>query len=289
MMAAAKGAGAPPGSAELSETVSRSGDAATAADTQPPPSTLQRKIIYTATVNLVTEKLSDSARKLADAVKSHGGYIAETNISGAAGSQRTATWKIRVPVPQFDAFMASLGNMGELQDSATTSQDVSEEFYDVAARVKNKKVEEARLLQHLQKSTGRLPEILAVEREISRVREEIERMEGRLRFLSNQSDLSTVTVTIREIKDYVPPAPPSFGTEIARTFSGSVHAMMMALKALVLLFVGFLPWALPLGLLIAGILYWDRSNKQRKRITAASAALLNRERSSSEYDTRSEP
>lgn len=251
------------------------------------PSPIPRKIIYTATVNLVAETLSETARKLAESVKAHGGYIAETNISGAAGSQRTATWKLRVPVPQFDAFMASLGTLGELQDSATTSQDVSEEFYDMAARLQNKKVEETRLIQHLQKSTGKLTEILAVEREISRVREEIERMEGRLRFLSNQSELSTVTVTIREIKDYVPPSPPSFATEIARTFSGSVRALTVAAKTFVLLLVGLLPWALPVSLLVAGILYWDRSSKRRKNSIAA--ALQKRDRSSGEYDNRSGP
>jgi tellurite resistance protein len=59
------------------------------------------------------------------------------------------------------------------------AQDVTEEFYDVDARLRNKRVEEQRLVEHLKKSTARLQDILAVEREISRVRGEIEQMEGR--------------------------------------------------------------------------------------------------------------
>lgn len=231
---------------------------------QAPPSAeaMARKIIYTATVNLVTEKLNEVTSSLLQQVKAHEGYVAETNISGATGSQREATWKVRVPAHRFDAFMQAVGTLGEMQNSATTSQDVSEEFYDIAARLKNKRVEEARLIQHLQRSTAKLQEILEVEREISRVREEIERMEGRLRFLSNQTDFSTVTITVREIKDYVPPSPPTFATEIMRSFSGSVETMVAFAKGLVLLIVALAPWALPIGLLVAGLIRWDRKRRR---------------------------
>jgi hypothetical protein len=246
------------------------------AEPTPAPANMPRKIIYTANVNLITEKLPEAARALAERVKAHGGYIAETSVSGAAGTQRTATWKIRIPVAKFDGFLAAVGTLGELQDSNTSSQDVSEEFYDVAARLKNKKTEEARLIQHLQHSTAKLTDILAVEREISRVREEIERMEGRLRFLSHQTDLSTVTVTMREIHDYVPPAPPTFGTEIARTFSGSVQAVQNTIKGLFLMLVALIPWTMPIGGAVAGILYLRRRQKRLAEAKAAAARLRNR-------------
>ena len=89
-------------------------------------------------------------------------------------------WKIRVPVDQFESFVQKVVALGELERTLRTSQDVTEEYYDIEARIKNKKVEEERLLKHLEKSTGKLEEILAVEREISRVRGEVERLQGRL-------------------------------------------------------------------------------------------------------------
>ena len=85
---------------------------------------------------------------------------------------------------------------------------MSEEYFDLDARQAAKKVEETRLLKHLADSTGKLDEILAVERELSRVRSEIERMQGRLRALSNLTTLATVTINVSEIKDYVPPRAP---------------------------------------------------------------------------------
>ena len=86
------------------------------------------------------------------------------------------------------------------QKNTTDSQDVTEEYYDVEARIKNKRVEEERLLKHLEQSTGKLEDILKVEKEISRVRGEIERQQGRLQYLDKLSALTTVTITLHERK-----------------------------------------------------------------------------------------
>ena len=208
----------------------------------------QRKIIYTATVNLVVENLTQGQTKLLNLVKTNKGYVSETNVGGASGEQRTGTWKVRVPVENYEAFMAGAARLGELQSSNSSSQDVTAEYYDVAARIKNKQVEEARLQELLKRATGKLSEVLQVEKELSRVRGEIEQLQGRIRVLSNLSSLTTVTISMHEIKDYVPPAPPTFGTEIARQFDGSLAVMRAAGKGLVLLGAALLPW-LPLGLL----------------------------------------
>nr|CAA9256113.1 hypothetical protein AVDCRST_MAG63-2185 [uncultured Armatimonadetes bacterium] len=203
---------------------------------------LPRKIIYTAEVELVAESLSVVARDLAELVKARGGYVAETDIGGETESPRQGRWKVRVPVEQFEAFMAGVTRLGEVRTTRTDSQDVSEEFYDLDARIKNKKIEEARLLEHLQRTTAKLQDILAVERELSRVRGEIERMEGRLRVLANLSDLTTVTITIQEIKDYVAPKPPTFATQIGRTLAESLGQLRDFGKALVLIAIALLPW-----------------------------------------------
>lgn len=208
----------------------------------------QRKIIYTATVDLVVENLTNGQTKLLSLVKANKGYVAETNVGGASGSQRTGTWKVRVPVENYEAFMAGAARLGELQSSNSSSQDVTAEYYDVAARIKNKQVEEARLQELLKRATGKLSEILQVEKELSRVRGEIEQLQGRIRVLASLSSLTTITISMREIKDYVPPAPPTFSTEIARQFNGSLSVMRAAGKGLVLLSAALLPW-LPLGLI----------------------------------------
>lgn len=216
--------------------------------------TLARKIIYTASLSLIVEELSKAQKNLARLVRERGGYIAETNVGGSSGSPRQGTWKVRIPVEQYEAFMTAASALGELQSTQSNSDDVSAEYYDVEARIKNKQVEEARLIQLLQKATGKLGEILQVEREISRVRGEIEQMQGRLRVLANLSSLTTVTISMNEIKNYVPPKPPTFGTEVSRRFSSSLSGLVEFGKNLVFAFVTLFPWivvfALPVALLL---------------------------------------
>lgn len=213
---------------------------------------MPRKIIYKAEVELVSAKLDETAAKIETKVKELGGFVAGRTQSGTAGESRAATWTVRIPAEKFEAFLAALPGVGELQSSSTTSEDVSEEFYDAAARLKNKRIEEERLVQLLKTATARLTDILTVEKEISRVREEVERIEGRLRFLSQQSDLSTITVNVREVRGYVPPKQPGFGTEAARAFVGSLDALGAVVKGLTLALVAALPWLAVLGGLIGG-------------------------------------
>jgi hypothetical protein len=220
--------------------------------------TTPRKIIYTATVDAVVENLSTAQAELVRLVKRSSGYIAETNVGGQAGDQRTGTWKVRVPVEQYESFMAGATRLGELRSIDSKSQDVTAEFYDVAARISNKQVEERRLLRHLESSTGKLSEILQVERELSRVRGEIEQLQGRIRVLSNLSSLTTVTLTLREIKNYVPPKPPTFATELSRSFLGSLDALGQALKALLFTIVALLPWLVAGAIVLLPLRAWLR-------------------------------
>jgi hypothetical protein len=211
-----------------------------------------RKIIYTATVELVVTDLTAAEGQLRKLVKEHEGFISRSDVAGRMGTRRDGTWTLRIPVARFDDFMAEVTNLGVPQNSKTDSQDVTEEFYDLQARIKNKKVEEERLLKHLDKSTGKLEDILAVEREISRVRGEIEQMEGKLKVLGNRSELTTVTVHCQEIKDYVPPQAPGFGSTIADTFSGSLGALTSLGKGLILVAVALTPWLPLIALLSVG-------------------------------------
>ncbi|MBI3910797.1 MAG: DUF4349 domain-containing protein [Armatimonadetes bacterium] len=225
-------------------------------------SLMPRRIIYHGEVELAARNLSAAEEEMVRLVRARGGYVAESDTGGSPGAPRQGRWEVRVPVDQFDAFMAAVAKLGELQRIHTDSQDVSEEFYDLEARLANKRVEERRLLKHLQRSTSRLSDILDVEREISRVREEIEQMQGRLRFLAHQTALSTVTITIHEIKDYVPTGSGGFLGEIARTFRESAELLRDAGKGVVLFLVGLGPWLVTLGLV--GTPIWLRARRRSK-------------------------
>jgi len=212
-----------------------------------------RKIIYDAKVDLVVESLNGLESSILDLVKQNGGFLAESDLATQVSTQRTATWRVRVPVDRFDAFVRAVGRLGEVRTSHLGSQDVTEEYFDIEARIRNKQEEEKRLLKHLADSTGKLEDILKVESELSRVRGEIEQMQGRLRFLANRADLSTVTITATELKNYTPPEPVTLSAQINTTFFRSLNALIAFGESLLLVVVALVPWlpVIVLGVFIA--------------------------------------
>lgn len=223
-----------------------------------------RKIIYNADVDLVAEDLTAARQQLVRLVSQRHGYVDETELGGTPGAPREGRWKVRVPAEEFEAFVEDLGRVGELQRVHSDSQDVTEEYYDVQARLANKKVEEERLLRHLRESPGRLTDILAVEKELSRVREEAERLQGRLQVMTNLTSLSTITIRINEVRDFVPGRSASLGQEVARTFGASLGLMRDFGRGLVLLVVALAPWA-ALAVALGAAFWWLLRRFPRRR------------------------
>jgi len=216
---------------------------------------LPRKIIRTADLQLIVNDFDQAEQQLQHLISQcKDCYVAQADVGGAKGAPRHGRWKIRVPADRFDSFIAEVSQLGVPERNSVDSQEVTAEYYDLDTRIKNKKVEEARLLKQLENSTAKLEEILAVEREIARVRGEIEQQEGRLRMLANLTTLTTVTVTIQETKNYVPPQAPTFLSNVTSTFTNSLHALVTFGQNVALLIVALTPW-LPLFALI-GLPLW---------------------------------
>jgi hypothetical protein len=203
---------------------------------------IPRKIIYDARIDLVVESLGGLESSVMNLVKEHDGFLAESDVATQVSTQRTATWRVRVPVDRFDAFIRAVTRLGEVRTSHLGTQDVTEEYFDIEARIRNKQEEEKRLLKHLADSTGKLEDILAVEKELSRVRGEVEQMQGRLRFLANRADLSTVTITATELKNYTPPEPVTLAAQMKTTFFGSLNTLIVLGQTVLLIGIALVPW-----------------------------------------------
>ena len=135
-------------------------------------------------------------RQLAQRV---GGYVANTSLQAGREQVRTATLEIKVPVGRFDEVVSGLSPIGKVEYVNIAAEDVGEEFTDVTARVANAHRLEQRLIDILATRTGKLKDVLEVEHELARVREEIERYEGRLRYLKARTAMSTFSVRIHEV------------------------------------------------------------------------------------------
>ncbi len=169
--------------------------------------------------------------------------------------------------------MSAVSKLGEVRTNHVGSQDVTEEFADLEARIRNKQEEEKRLLKHLAESTGKLEDILSVERELSRVRGEIEQMQGRLRFLANRAELSTVTITATEWKDYTPPAPMTFQAQLSHTFFRSLDGLVSFGKTILLLLVALVPWT-PLIVIGLFVLLWLIRSERRATARRSTGVLV---------------
>ena len=236
------GAGGPPAnaiSAPAAQAIPKSDS-----DTQTHANSTSRKIVFTAQVDVVVEDIGKAHHGLSTmiaSVEQTGGYLSHQELQGATGSPRRGTWTIRVPQPQFDNFMTDVEQLGELQRSSRDAQDVTEAYTDLDARLRNMQASEQRLLGHLER-TGDLKDTLEVERELSRVRGEVERLQGQLNVLKDKTTLATVIVTLQERLGYTPTSTPTFAIQVTRTFHGSLQALGTLSRFIALFVVGALPW-----------------------------------------------
>lgn len=226
-------------------------DGPDAAVAGPPAALQQRKIIFNATIALRVDDLDEGANLLFGLVEQSGGYISSSSTHGNAGSARSSEWTMRIPGGKFSGFTKSVAGLGEVVTNTMTSQEVTAEFHDLEARIRNKQQEEKRLQDYLDNSTAKLEDILKVEKEITRVRGEVESMQGRMRVLADLTSLSTVTVRMSEVVEFVPPllaSEPAFGDQIASTWASTVDSIADFGQAIVLLAIKVVPWSVVLGI-----------------------------------------
>ncbi len=155
-------------------------------------------IIRTGTASIGIDSLEPALARVRALAARVGGYVANTEIQAGAAQYRQATLEVKVPATRFDDLVTGLDPLGKLESVNVTTQDVGEEYVDVSARVTNSRRLESRLIDLLATRTGRLQDVLTVERELARVREEIERHEGRLRYLKSRSAMSSLSITVHE-------------------------------------------------------------------------------------------
>jgi len=134
-------------------------------------------------------------RALATAI---GGFVANSSVQAGRNEVKTATLEVKAPAQDFDRLIAGLNPLGKVESVNVSAQDVGEEYVDIQARIANDHRLETRLIELLTTRTGRLRDVLDVEHELARVREEIERYEGRLRYLQAHTELSSLTITVHE-------------------------------------------------------------------------------------------
>ena len=155
-------------------------------------------LVRTGQASLQVDSLEMGIARVRDVARRTGAIIANTSMEGGNKQTRAASLELRIPSERFDEAVNGLAPIGKLESVNVTVQDVGEEYVDVQARVANARRLEQRLVELLANRTGKLADVLTVERELARVREQIERYEGRMRYLRTRASISTLSIGIHE-------------------------------------------------------------------------------------------
>ena len=232
-----------------------------------------RKIIRTGAIELIVAGY-DAARDQIDAiVREAGGYVDSTRVSHTEGQVSQATLVLRVPSAQLGDLMPRLRALGEVQTETTDAADITDQYVDVAARLESARALEKRLHELTATRTGTVAEVLEVERELARIRGEIEQYEGRIRLWDDQVALGTLTVQLwTRQPEIAGPAAPGFGDKVSSAFDDSIAALGDAGEAIAIGTIAFLPWLtilLPGGLLARR--WWRRRLALPRAVAQVSA------------------
>jgi acetolactate synthase regulatory subunit len=155
-------------------------------------------LVRTGQASLQVDTLDAGIARVREVARRTGAVVANTSVEGGRDQTRAATLELRIPSERFDEAVNGLSPIGKVESVNVSVQDVGEEFVDGQARVANARRLEQRLVELLANRTGKLSDVLTVERELARVREEIERYEGRLRYLRSRASISTLSIAMHE-------------------------------------------------------------------------------------------
>ena len=208
---------------------------------------IARKLVHNAKLQLIVEQLNETTAQLSELVSQFGGYVAHSTLEGVSGTRNSARWIVKVPVDGYREFLVEIQTLGELRSLTEDTEEVTVEYYDLEARLRTKQAEETRMLQLLEEDTKELQDILAVERELTRVREELEQSQGRLRVLKNQTAFATITIEMETVDEQVPVQRLPFLADIRQTWGQSIDTLVTFLRQLAILVVALAPWVVVFG------------------------------------------
>ena len=171
----------------------------------PAPELANRKLIRNATVELEIVSFDDAVQKITALANEERGYVATANSQKQANGKLRGQVIVKVLPENLDRFLQKIRGLGELKNQTLGTEDVTKAYSDTHARLKNAHVMEQRLIEMLKTKTGKVSDLLQVEKELGRVREDIEKMQGELKYWDSQVQFAKVTISLAE-KDMEEPA-----------------------------------------------------------------------------------
>ncbi|MDQ6859781.1 MAG: DUF4349 domain-containing protein, partial [Verrucomicrobiota bacterium] len=197
-----------------------------------------RKLVRNAQVELEVIKFDDAVQKVTAFSSEDRGYIATSSSERQSNGKLRGEVVVKVLPDRLDAFLLKLRGLGEVKNQTLGTEDVTKQYFDADSRLKNARVMEQRLVEILKTKSTKVADLLEVEKELGRVREQIETMQGELKYMDAQVAFATVTITLAE-KDMDVPAAfllkrratlALFSTDVEKSF-GELKSVIDGAKA----------------------------------------------------------
>lgn len=158
---------------------------------------IEQMLIKTAYIDFQVNDVEEKHQEVLNAVKTFNAYVVNDRSSTSSDRLRYSM-QIRVPKQNFDAFISEvISGVSHVDSKSVSVQDVTEEFVDIQSRLNTKRQLEQRYLQLLEKATN-VAEMLQIEQQIGELQEDIESIEGRMNYLQQQVDYSTLNLNFYE-------------------------------------------------------------------------------------------
>jgi len=217
---------------------------------QEAPTSIERKVIRNADLQIETADPEAAQNKISSIADTKGGYVVESNQSTSdlqIKKRDTVTMTLRVPADRFQSALDDIRSTADTVLMETVKgEDVTEEFIDVEARLKAQKALEQQYLEIMKRASS-VEDALYVQGELAEVRGEIEKVEGRKRYLENQSSLSTIKIKL-QTPAAISASSSNFNSRLGESFGAGLDVALNFVLGLVTLVVGALPFALFIGL-----------------------------------------
>jgi len=228
---------------------------------------VDRKVVRNAELDLESESPEQSQQRITSIAEMKGGFVVESQQSMSdikAASRDIVSMTLRVPSDKFGEALEDIRKTSSRVVSENVKgEDVTEEFIDVEAQLKAKKALEAQFME-IMKRAGRVEEALEVQSELADVRGEIEKIEGRKRFLENKSSLSTIKIRLQTAQ-VIASSTQGFGGRFVEAFDAGMNVATSFVLGVVTFFIAILPFALLIGLptVLAFRYFWKRQTRPK--------------------------
>jgi hypothetical protein len=224
----------------------------------------KRMIIRSGTMSIEIDKFEDAEGKIKQIVSANGGYVTNSSSQLNASGKKQGSITIRVAADKFDKVLDELAEVGKVMNQNITGKDVTEEYMDAEARLKTQRELESRLLKLLTEKTAKLTDIVDVETKLASVREQIEKTEGRMRFLKDQAAYSTLTVSLYEPAILQTSSGGGFFYELERGLKKGLTGFTSVLSGIITFIIAFSPILVVLLVILYFVRRYLRKRKQAK-------------------------